>query len=319
MDALDWLLEADQDNPGVRYFALRDLLGRAENDPEVLQARADLMDHGAVATILAAQDPDGGWTPAGGGYQTTGAQLIFLADMGADPADERVHRAGQRALERYLAANGGFGYAEPPVPSQVVHCHNAMLVYALLRLGFADDPRLQGALEWQARAASGDLLPGERYYKSATCAAGYACAVNLKQPCAWGATKALRTFQAVPLDQRSPAVRKAIQAGVDFLFSRDLAQADYPYTGKVSSAWFKFGFPFSYWSDVLEAASVLAGLGYRDDPRLASALRLVQEKQDAQGRWTMESSFNGKMWVDIEAKGRPSKWVTLRALRLLKQ
>ena len=318
MNALPWLLEPDPDNPGVRYFALRDLLGRPENDPEVRQARANLMAQGTLARILAAQNPDGTWTPTGGGYQTTGTQVIFLAELGADPADERVRRAGQRGLELHLASNGGFGYGQPAVPSQVVHCHNAMLVYALLCLGFAGDARLQGALEWQARAATGDLLPGERYYKSATCGPGYACAVNLKQPCAWGATKALRAFLAVPEAQRSPAVRNAIQAGVDFLLGHDLAQADYPYTGKVSSNWFKFGFPLSYWSDVLETAEVLVELGYKDDPRLQPVLDWLRQKQDSQGRWTLEDSLNGKMWVDIEAKGQPSKWITLRALRVLK-
>lgn len=61
------------------------------------------------------------------------------------------------------------------------------------------------------------------------------------------------------------------------------------------------------------------GLGYGGDPRLGGALRLIQEKQDRQGRWKLENSLNGKMWVDIEQEGQPSQWVTLRALRVLKQ
>jgi hypothetical protein len=95
--------------------------------------------------------------------------------------------------------------------------------------------------------------------------------------------------------------------------------ADYPYTKRVSSTWFKFGFPLSYWSDVLETTAVLAELGYGDDPRLANALQLILSKQDAQGRWKLENTLNGKMWADIEEKGKPSKWVTLRALRVLKR
>jgi hypothetical protein len=59
-------------------------------------------------------------------------------------------------------------------------------------------------------------------------------------------------------------------------------------------------------------------LGYGDDPRLANALQLVLIKQDAQGRWKLENALSGKMWANIEQKGRPSKWVTLRALRVLK-
>ncbi|MBI2911937.1 MAG: hypothetical protein HYY05_07320 [Chloroflexi bacterium] len=61
------------------------------------------------------------------------------------------------------------------------------------------------------------------------------------------------------------------------------------------------------------------GLGYGGDPRLNRALRLILHKQDRQGRWKLENSLNGKMWAEIEQKGRPRKWVTLRALRVLKQ
>jgi hypothetical protein len=124
---------------------------------------------------------------------------------------------------------------------------------------------------------------------------------------------------AIPLDQRTPVLQRAIEAGAEFLLSSDPAVADYPYTERVSSTWFKFGFPLSYWSDVLETTTVLVELGYGDDPRLANALQLILSKQDAQGRWKLENTLNGKMWADIEEKGKPSKWVTLRALRILKR
>lgn len=68
----------------------------------------------------------------------------------------------------------------------------------------------------------------------------------------------------------------------EFLFSRDLAQADYPYTARVSGEWFKFGFPLSYTSDVLEAALAVGEAGYARDPRLGSdqvtlrALRVLE-------------------------------------------
>ncbi len=318
MDRLQWLLEPDPANPGVRYFALRDLLGCSEDSPEVQQARRAVMSQGPVPQILANQNPDGTWTPSRGGYQSTGFQLELLSELGAEPADERVRRAGQYVLDHDLANNGAFSYVQPPVPSKTVHCHNGMQARALLRLGFGGDPRLQAAIEWQARMVTGDLLPGQRYYKSATTGPAFACAVNLAQSCAWGATKALRAFLAVPAEQRSPAVQAAIQATAEFLLSYDLSQASYPYTGKVSNHWFNLEFPLSYWSDILETVAVLIEAGFRDDPRLKAALEWLQKKQDTQGRWTLEDSLNGKMWVDIEAKGRPSKWVTLRAFRIFK-
>ena len=64
---------------------------------------------------------------------------------------------------------------------------------------------------------------------------------------------------------------------------------------------------------------VLTALGYGADPRLTAALDLLLSKQDEQGRWPLEYTYNGKTWADVEQRGRPSKWVTLRALRVLKR
>lgn len=317
---LAWLLEADPVNPGVRYFALRDLLDRPPDDPDVRQAQAAVMATGPVPPILAAQAANGAWGTSEdeNGYHSTPWQLLCLADLGADPADERVQRGCDYLLDTYLAANGAFAARMPrPVPSKAVHCHNGELLYALIRLGRLDDPRVQGALGWQSGAITG---VGEiRYYKSGTVGPGFACGVNLGQPCGWGATKALRGLSAIPIARRTEAIQRAIDIGVAFLLSRDPAVADYPHTERVSSAWFKFGFPLSYQSDMLETTATLVDLGYGRDPRLAHALQYILSKQDKQGRWGMERSLNGKMLVDIEAKGQASKWITLRALRVLKR
>ncbi len=73
-----------------------------------------------------------------------------------------------------------------------------------------------------------------------------------------------------------------------------------------------------YQTDALEILSVLARLGYRDS-RMQDAVDLLLAKQDDQGRWMLESSFNGRFQVNIEIKERPSKWITLNALRALKE
>jgi hypothetical protein len=320
-DSLSWLLEVDPGNPGPRYFALRDLLDRPEDDPEVMAARSAVMAAGPVPAILDAQYPAGYWIKPGNyyspAYRGTGWQIVFLADLGADPADERVRRGCEYVLDHGVAANGAFSIKEPPVPSACFHCMSGSLLRALLCLGYAGDPRVQGALNWQVQAVTSE---GQmRYYKSGTSGPGFACAINLGQPCAWGATKAMRALAAVPSDRRSPALQRAIRAGVEFLLSRDPAVADYPYTERVSSAWFKFGFPLGYTSDVLETATALAELGYAADSRLAHALQFILGKQDARGRWKLEGGLNGKLWADVEQKGKPSKWVTLRALVVLKR
>ncbi|MFN8475275.1 MAG: nitrogen fixation protein NifH [Anaerolineae bacterium] len=317
-DSVAWLLEPDPANPAIRYFALRDLLDRPPDDPDITGARAAIMASGPVPAILDAQHPEGYWEKPDGGYikyRGTHWQIIFLGELGADPRDERVRRGCEYLLSHSIASNGAFAYNSKPLPSGVVPCLNGNLLQAVIRLGFLDDPRVQRDLDWQARAVSGE---GVTYLKSGPSGPDFACAVNLGQPCGWGATKAMKALAEVPDAQRTPAIRRALEQGAQFLLRYDLAKADYPYTGNVSSTWFKLGFPLSYWSDVLETLGVLGSLGYGGDPRLDEAYRWLLGKQDAQGRWKLENSLNGKMWVDIEKKGKPSKWITLRALRVVK-
>ena len=320
-DPLPWLLEPDPDNPGVRYFALRELLDRPEDDPEVQVDRAAIMTTGPVPAILDAQYPAGYWIKPGGGYspkyRSTVWQIIFLAELGADPSDERVRRGCEYLLSHSIAANNAFSALQKPVPGGSVPCLNGNLLYALQCLGYGNDPRVRAALDWLVRAVTGE--GGFRYLKSGTSGPCFACSANQGQPCAWGTNKAMKALIAVLPGRRTPAVQHAIEVGAEFLLSRDLAVADYPYTERVSSTWFKFGFPLSYWSDVLETTAVLVELGYGDDPRLGNALQFILDKQDAQGRWKIENSLNGKMWADIEEKGKPSKWVTLRVLRVLRR
>ncbi len=99
-----------------------------------------------------------------------------------------------------------------------------------------------------------------------------------------------------------------------------VAPAAYPtgYADKPSGNWWKLGFPVFYVTDLLQTVEALVGLGYGADPRLANALALIRRQQDAQGRWTLEYDYAGKTWVDGGAKKQPNKWVTLRALRVLR-
>jgi len=320
-DPITWLLEPDPANPSIRYFALRDLLERPTSDPDLQAAQAAIMESGPVPVILDAQSPDGHWQKPGGGYgkyRGTVWQIMLLGELGADPQDARVRRGCDYLFSHSAASSGGFAasQSQEPVPSSVIHCLNGNLLYALIRLGYLDDPRLEGVLDWQARSITGE--GAMQYYLSGTSGPGFACGVNLKQPCAWGATKAMKALAAVPPDQRTPAIRRALEQGVEFLLRHDLARAEYPYTERISATWFKLGFPLSYWSDLLETLAVLAALGHGQDRRLREVFRWLLGKQDAQGRWKLENSLNGKMWIDIEKQGKPSKWVTLRALRVLK-
>jgi hypothetical protein len=324
-EPLSWLLEDDPENPGVKYFALHDLLGAEEGLIGLRRARKDIMEYGPVPRILAAQQPEGNWVPNRGKYlnsvwhyQSTVWQIIFLAELGADPKNNQVRLGCQYLLEHAIAANHAFSSAQRPISSQTLYCMNGHLLWALPRLGFADDERVAEAYDWMAKAISGELPPGQ-YYKSGTSGPAFACAMNLRQSCGWGATKAMRALVSIPEKDRTPVMQRVVQTGVKFLLIYNLTTASFPCTNRISSTWFKFGFPLSYWSDVLETTQVLVDLGYVNDQHLAEVLRLILGKQDNQGRWKMENSLNGKMWINIETKGQPSKWITLRALRALKR
>jgi hypothetical protein len=158
-----------------------------------------------------------------------------------------------------------------------------------------------------------------RYY-AAKCGPLFACGANNKLPCAWGAVKVMLAFSRWPQERRTPLIQRAIQSGVTFLLGTDPARAEYPsgWADKPSGNWWKFGFPVFYVTDLLQLVEVLVRLGYGDDARLAGVLKLIVEKQNAQGRWALEYDYAGKTWVDFGPKKQPNKWVTLRVLRMLK-
>jgi hypothetical protein len=314
---IDWLLE--KNDPSVRYFALRDLLDRPEDDREVQAARRAIMQSEPAQKILAAQKPEGYWYKAGSGYspkyQSTSWQILFLAELGADGRNKQIRHGIEYYLEHARATHGGFSAAQNAALSLAVHCLNGNMIWALVALGYGSDERVIRAVDWLAGAITGDDF---KWFNATIPGPGFKCGVNMKQPCAWGAVKSLRALANLPPGLRTSKVKKAIAQTVEFLLSRDLSKADYPYRARVSGEWFKLGFPLSYTSDVLEALLALTEAGVARDPRLKNAIELVLSKRDADGRWAMKHSLNGKMWVDIEAKGKPSKWVTLRALRVLK-
>jgi hypothetical protein len=325
-DPVDWLLEPDV--PAVRHLALRQLLDRPDDDPDVVESSAAAMASSPIAAILAAQQPAGYWEKPGPGYATkyrgTVWQLIFLDQLGAAAGDWRVRAACEYVLGHTQAANGGFGAsgvagASSPPPSAVLHCLNGNLLRALIAFGWLDDERVGRAIAWQAAAITGEGM--DRWFASGTSGPGFACAGNEGQPCAWGALKALGALARVPLGSRTATVARAIETGVAFLFSRNPADADYP-SGRSnrppSGSWFKLGFPIAYVSDILENLQVLADLGFATDPRLGRATDWLLAGQDGLGRWSNDHPWPGKMWVDIDVRGRPSKWVTLRACRYLR-
>ena len=321
---IDWLLEPD--DIGVKYLALRDLL---DADPKELAA-AEKQAHGKgqIAQVLAKMEKEGYWVKPGAGYSPkyTGTvwAIILLAQLGASrEIDNRIATACSYVLEHTMTEGGQFSVNGHP--SGTIDCLQGNLCASLLDLG-CKDSRLDRAFEWMARSVTGenvapmtDKEAPVRYY-AGKCGPNFACGANNKLPCAWGAVKVMVAFSKLPIEKRTSLIHKAIHTGVDFLFSTDPAEADYPcgYSNKPSGNWWKFGFPVFYVTDLLQIVEALVGLGYGNDPRLAKAMKLIKEKQATQGRWLLEYDYTGKTWVNFGAKKQPNKWVTFRALRVLK-
>ena len=333
---LPWLL--DGDDPAVRFFALTDLLGSSPEAPAAAAARRDVMSRGAVPAILAAQGDDGHWEGRDrfytAKYRGTVWQLLILAELGADGGDERVRRGCEAVLrDSQDRLSGGFAVNRAKkdgggLHGRVIPCLTGNLVFSLIRLGLLDDPRLQAAVEWlttYARFDDGDGeapgavagLSGDREPPSGWPYDAWAMCWG-RHTCLMGVVKTLKGLAEIPPAHRSPAVRRTLDDGAEFLLRHHVHRRSHDLTRDSRPGWKRLGFPRMWQTDVLEIIDILAKLGKAGDERAGKARTLVAAKADAEGRWRLQDTFNGRFVVDIETKGEPSRWLTLRALRALK-
>jgi hypothetical protein len=327
-NALQWLLKSDI--PNIRYLALRDLCDLSPEDKKLKAARRSAHREGPIAVVLDNMEEDGHWVRPGPGYnpkyRSTVWSLILLAQLGASVNEDRRIAKGCKYLVDQMADGGQFTTTTSGAPSGTVDCLQGNLLWSLMDLGY-EDPRLMKAYEWMARTVTGEgIAPIEerdalvRYY-AYKCGPTFACGVNNKQPCAWGGVKVMLAFAKVPVGDRTPLMKKAIQQGVDFFFGIDPAAAKYPtrIESKPNRAWWKFGFPVFYVTDLLQLAEAMTALGYGQDKHLASTLQLIHAKQNESGQWLLEYDYPDKTWLNFGEKKQPNEWVTLRALKVLKQ
>jgi hypothetical protein len=319
---LDWLLE--EDDPAARRQALTGLLGAPEDDPRVRKAQAALMKRGPAAEILARQEADGSWGDPSRFYRDkyggTVWNLLILAELGADPSDARVRKSVE-----FLLANsrdpesGGFSTERSAktgmgLPSGVIPCLTGNMVWAMSQLGFADDPRVRRAFDWIVRWQRAD--DGEDWDHEGPVYERFEMCFG-RHTCHMGAAKALKALAAIPPGKQSKGEKAKAAELVEYFLKHRIYKKSHDPSTVARPGWTRFGFPLMYQTDVLELAGIFADLGVRD-PRLDDAIALIRSKRTKDGSWLLENTFNGKTSVGIEAKGKPSKWITLRALRALK-
>jgi hypothetical protein len=334
-DPTDWLLEPD--DPGVRYLALRDVVEAGEK--EIKTARRKAHREGPIATILDNMNPEGYWVIPGPGYRPKFKSAVWsimsLAQLGGSiEEDKRIGAACAYLLDHALAKGGQF-YPNWR-PTNTGDCLQGNMLTSLMDLGFRDS-RLDAAYDWMARKVTGEGLPlkvnsdglapaegvsGPFYPIKFVTGIPFACRTNKNLPCAWAGTNVMMAFSRLPITRRAGLIKRAIEVGIDFFFSTDPATAGFPghRSGMPDPRWWQFSFP-TVGNDILRIAEVLTALGYGSDPRLTKTLELIREKQDENGRWPLDYNFfsNYKMWVKYGPVEKPNKWVTLRALRVLKR
>ena len=318
---LEWLLS--EEDPSVRYLTLVDLLGNAADSDEAMAARRAITQRGPVPAILASQNEDGSWgTPDRfylDKYHGTVWTLLLLAELRADPADPRVGRACEFILQQSRhTESGGFSCygstkGDGGLARGVIPCLSGNMVYSLIRLGYLEDARVQQAIGWintwqRADDADGPAPKGGFYDRFEICFGRHTCHM--------GAAKALKALAAIPAGQRDGATAAKICELAEYFLIHHLYKKSHNLAEVAKPGWLKPGFPLMYQTDILELLGIFRDLGI-DDPRLADARAILRDKQQADGRWLLENTFNGKMNVRIEQKGKPSKWVTLMALRVL--
>nr|MDO8099252.1 nitrogen fixation protein NifH [Candidatus Njordarchaeota archaeon] len=321
-DPINWLME--EDNPSVRYFTLADILEKSESDPDVGKAKNDIMIKGLVPRILAKQKSGGYWGKVEdfyirSKYKGTVWSFIILAELGVDGKDERIRKACEFILDNSQdPESGGFAYAgtrgDGGAHSAVLPCLTGNMAWGLIRFGYLDDPRVQRGISWittYQRFDDGiEHAPVGWPYEKHVCWGRHTCHM--------GVVKALKALAEIPIGKRSKEVRDTIQIGAEHLLKHNIHKRSHDLTRVSKPAWLNFGFPLMWNTDVLEILGILAKLGYRDK-RMQEAVDLLVSKQDSQGRWNLDNTFNGRFQLNIERKGQPSKWITLNALRVLKR
>jgi len=302
---IEWLLEGD---PAIRWQVLRDLTNAPAG--EVAAERARVERDGWGARLLALEDPDGLWAggacfPAGyrGGepgqpWTATMHTLQTLQLLGLEPASESARRAVGLIAENGRWEHDGQRFFD----GEVEPCINGRTIETGAYFGVDVSPLVERILT--ERLADG----------------GWNCEVeNGSVRSSFDTT--MNVLDGLLEFERSAGgsaeVRKARRSGEEYMLERDLFRRKS--TGDVvQPAYLEFAFPYYWHYDVLRALDYFRWSGADPDPRMAEAVDVVRSKRQPDGRWPLGRVHQGRVYFDLEGgAGTPSRWNTLRALRVL--
>jgi hypothetical protein len=320
---LDWLLE--ENNPSVRYFTLVDILDKGEDAVEVKETKQNIMNGDNVQKILGKQKQGTYWVNPENFYVSTKYKgtvwsFLILAELNADGNDDRIKHPSEFLLKvSQDRESGGFSTRgneeDGGSHEQVIPCLTGNMIWALVRFGFLKDPRVQHGIDWilqyqRLDDAIEEPPKGWPYDRHKDCWG--------KHTCHMGVVKNLKALAEIPLNERTTKVNNFIRRAVEYLLEHRIYKKSHQKNAIAKEEWAQFGFPLMWKIDALEVLNILTNLGYKDD-RMQDAIDLVLSKQNDEGKWVLEKSFNGRVQANIEQKGKVSKWITLNAIRVLKQ
>lgn len=317
---LQWLLESS--SPSIRYWTLQDILGKESTVPEVEAAQNEIMTSSCVTKMTSAMDAGGYWGKEDDIYNpkyvATTHNLLILAELGARPSD-KIRKSIEHVF-RFQLNSGHFTMHMPKTErgynstAKDACCYDGNILYYLIHFGYLNDARTQRLVQFQVDHHSGDV-------------GGWKCRaypINEKgvfpKNCYMGGTKVLKAFSRIPKSDRSSAIENIISKEAELILENQIYRYLRTPDGKRKdkAGWKRFGFPLFYQSDILEVLDILTALGVKDG-RMQEAIGFVESQRTEDGTWTLKNTFNGKMLCDIEEKNRPSKWITLRAMRVLRR
>jgi len=312
---LEWLLDREQ--PAVRYAALVDLLGRKASDAQVLSAHSRIARVGWAHDQLRRQGPKGFWEqreprnvkewidflyyPK---YQSTNWRALVLSDFGLDPTSPQIKKVAQILFEYKLRLGSPFNFFYEEM------CVVGNTARMMTRFGYAEDSRTRKLFDW--------MMEDQRKDGGWNCSQGTPGTLDVWEP--------LAAFASLPKSKRSPKMEEAIAKGAEFYLERRLFKEGRPYP-----SWLRLHYPNHYYYDILVGLDVLTQLGFAGDRRLRPALEILSGKRRRDGTWWMDRLHpdvsgpkaaqyrKGVKPLVIEEPGKPSKWITLKALRVLKR
>jgi hypothetical protein len=295
---IKWLLDGD---PSIRWQVLRDLEGAAE---PVWRAEQDrVAGEGWGARLLQHQDEYGRWTPRlyGKKWISTTYTMVLLRRMGLPRSDPRAIKACQLFLDEAIGADGGINISSGHPRSEA--CVTS-LVLALLYWFDVNDPRRERVLE---HLLGRQLADG-----------GWNCDVTSDHGSFHTTDSAMEALRecAVVLAPINDQVQTAEAKGREFMLIHRLFRSHR--TGEIVNPQFlRLSFPPRWHHDVLRTLDYFCAARALDDGRLRDAIDVVEKKRDGDGRWPLQQRWPGQTWFEMETVGEPSRWNTLRAMRVL--